>query len=324
MAKSADMIINQPNDGRRAAEPALQGQKRKSKAGRWLQNQAPSMVLLAPFTILFFTFTILPILAAVVLSFTYFNMGEAPTFVGFDNYIRMFFDDTVFLIALRNTAVFAMITGPISYVLSFFVAWLINEFPRGVRTVLTLIFYLPSLAGNVYFVWTYIFSGDSYGFLNNLLLQTGILTDPIQWLTDTKYMMGVVIVVILWLSMGTGFLSFVAGLQSLDRELFEAAAVDGLPNRFAELWYITLPQMGPQLLFGAVMQISTSFAIGYECMNLTGFPSTDYATQTLVLHILDFGSQRYEMGYACAVAVVLFALMLIMWKAVNKLLSKWQ
>ena len=289
----------------------------------WTKRNGANLVFLAPFTVLFFTFTILPILAAIVLSFTYFNMVAAPTWVGFSNYVRMFFDDNVFLIALRNTAIFAMITGPISYILSFLIAWLINEFPHTLRTVLTLVFYLPSLAGNVYFVWTYIFSGDSYGLLNSLLVKLSLVTDPIQWLTDTKYMMAVVIVVILWLSLGTGFLSFVAGLQSLDRELFEAAAIDGLPNRFAELWYITLPQMGPQLLFGAVMQISTSFAIGYECMNLTGFPSTDYATQTLVLHILDFGQKRFEMGYACAVAVVLFGLMLIMWTLINKLLSKW-
>lgn len=289
----------------------------------WTKRNGANLVFLAPFTVLFFTFTILPILAAIVLSFTYFNMVAAPTWVGFSNYVRMFFDDNVFLIALRNTAIFAMITGPISYILSFLIAWLINEFPHTLRTVLTLVFYLPSLAGNVYFVWTYIFSGDSYGLLNSILVKLSLVTDPIQWLTDTKYMMAVVIVVILWLSLGTGFLSFVAGLQSLDRELFEAAAIDGLPNRFAELWYITLPQMGPQLLFGAVMQISTSFAIGYECMNLTGFPSTDYATQTLVLHILDFGQKRYEMGYACAVAVVLFGLMLIMWTLINKLLSKW-
>lgn len=289
----------------------------------WTKRNGANLVFLAPFTVLFFTFTILPILAAIVLSFTYFNMVAAPTWVGFSNYVRMFFDDNVFLIALRNTAIFAMITGPISYILSFLIAWLINEFPHTLRTVLTLVFYLPSLAGNVYFVWTYIFSGDSYGLLNSILVKLPLVTDPIQWLTDTKYMMAVVIVVILWLSLGTGFLSFVAGLQSLDRELFEAAAIDGLPNRFAELWYITLPQMGPQLLFGAVMQISTSFAIGYECMNLTGFPSTDYATQTLVLHILDFGQKRFEMGYACAVAVVLFGLMLIMWTLINKLLSKW-
>ena len=301
----------------------LSPQVRRNRRRLWLKRESANLVLLTPFTVLFTLFTLVPIGAAMVLSFFYFNMTTAPTFVGFDNYVRLFFDDNVFLIALRNTAIFAMITGPLSYILSFTVAWLINEFNRTVRTILTLIFYLPSLAGNVYFVWTYIFSGDSYGFLNSVLMKLG-MSDPIQWLTDTKFMMPVVIVVILWLSMGTGFLSFVAGLQSLDRELFEAAAIDGLPNRFAELWYVTLPQMGPQLLFGAVMQISTSFAIGYECMNLTGFPSTDYATQTLVLHILDFGQIRFEMGYACAVAVILFALMLLMWTVINKLLSKWQ
>lgn len=304
-------------------ESATAVRKNKRRFISRLKKQLPSIAFLSPFTIFFVMFTIVPILAAIVLSFTYFNMVSAPTFVGFDNYIRLFFNDDVFLIALRNTAIFAMITGPISYILSFFVAWLINEFNRTVRTILTLIFYLPSLAGNVYFVWTYIFSGDSYGFLNSILMRLGMIFGPVQWLTDTKYMMAVVIVVILWLSLGTGFLSFVAGLQSLNRELFEAAAIDGLPNRFAELWYITLPQMGPQLLFGAVMQISTSFAIGYECMNLTGFPSTDYATQTLVLHILDFGQVRYEMGYACAIAVILFAIMLLMWKVINKVLSKW-
>lgn len=295
---------------------------KRKKALNW-NSKVPTIVFLAPFTILFFCFTILPILSAVGLSFTYFNMLEPPKFVGLDNYIRMFFDDDVFLISLRNTAIFAIVTGPISYIISFMVAWLINEFNRGIRSILTLIFYLPSLAGNVYFVWTYIFSGDSYGFVNSTLIKLGIMNDPIMWLTDTRYMMGVVIVVILWLSMGTGFLSFVAGLQTMDRSLYEAAAVDGIKNRFAELWYVTLPQMVPQLLFGAVITISTSFAVGYECMNLTGFPSTDYGTNTLVLHILDFGGIRFEMGYASAVAVFLFALMLLLWNVINKTLSKW-
>lgn len=317
--------IAKDQQGRPAVSLRVRGEgaSGKSKLKRLLKREGASIVMLAPFAILFTLFTLLPITAAIVLSFTYFNMSTMPTFVGFENYIRMVFDDPVFWTALKNTIVFGMITGPISYILSFTVAWLINEFNRTIRTILTLIFYMPSLAGNVYFVWTYIFNGDSYGFLNSLLIQTGIVSDPIQWLTDTRYMMTVVIIVILWLSMGTGFLAFVAGLQSLDRELYEAAAIDGIPNRFAELWYVTLPQMGPQLLFGAVMQISTSLAVGYECMNLTGFPSTDYATQTLVLHILDYGGQRYEMGYACAVAVVLFALMLCMWTIINKLLSKW-
>ena len=302
----------------RAASPLM---KQKQKEA-W-RSRIPTMVFLAPFTILFVIFTVLSIVAAIGLSFTYFNMLETPSFVGLDNYIRMFFDDDVFLIALKNTLIFALVTGPIGYILSFLFAWLINEFGRKLRALLTLIFYMPTLAGNVYFVWTYIFSGDSYGLLNSTLIKLGIISDPIMWTTDTKYMMGVVIVVVLWMSMGAGFLAFVAGLQSMDRSLYEAAAIDGIRNRFAELWYVTLPQMAPQLLFGAVMTISTSFAVGVQSQSLTGFPSTDYATHTLVLHIMDFGSIRFEMGYASAVAVFLFAMMVIVYQVVNKALSKW-
>ena len=232
-------------------ESATAVRKNKRRFTSRLKKQLPSIAFLSPFTIFFVMFTIVPILAAIVLSFTYFNMVSAPTFVGFDNYIRLFFNDDVFLIALRNTAIFAMITGPISYILSFFVAWLINEFNRTVRTILTLIFYLPSLAGNVYFVWTYIFSGDSYGFLNSILMRLGMIFGPVQWLTDTKYMMAVVIVVILWLSLGTGFLSFVAGLQSLNRELFEAAAIDGA-GEWTVFSKITLPMTTPILAVNAL------------------------------------------------------------------------
>jgi multiple sugar transport system permease protein len=275
---------------------------------------------MAPFVTLFTVFTVAPILSSIVLSFTHFNMFEPPEWAGFENYVRMFFDDDVFLIALRNTLVFALLTGPVGYGLSFLFAWFINEFPRGLRAALTVVFYGPSLAGNVYFIWTYIFSGDSVGFLNSILGRLGLTPAPVQWLTDPKTVMGVVTAVILWLSMGAGFLAFVAGLQSKDRQIYEAAAIDGIRNRFQELWYITLPQMTPQLLFGAVMTIASSFAVGYEAMSLTGFPSTDYRAHTLVLHIMDFGSVRFEMGYASAVAVVLFAIMLTVWVAVNNAL----
>lgn len=275
----------------------------------------------APFGILFFVFTILPILASVALSFTYFNMLETPVFVGVDNYVRLIFEDDVFLIALRNTLMFALITGPVSYLLSFVFAWFITDFKRRTRTLLTFLFYTPSLAGNVYFIWTYIFSDDAYGLINATAMRLGLMKDVVYWLSDPTKNMTVVIVVIFWLSMSVGFLAFVAGLQSMDKSLFEAGAVDGVKNRFQELWYITLPQMLPQLLFGAVMQIASSFAVGYEAMSLTGFPSTDYSTHTIVLHILDFGSIRFEMGYASAIAVVLFLLMLLVWTAVKKALG---
>ena len=278
--------------------------------------------MLAPYSLLFLLFTLIPIVSSVVLSLTYFNMLEPPRFIGLTNYVNLFLTDDVFIIALKNTLIFAFITGPIGYVLSFMFAWFINELGRFLRSILTLMFYAPSLAGNVYFIWTYIFSGDSYGLMNSTLMRLNLIKEPIVWLFDSRYNLWIVVLVILWLSMGAGFLSFVAGLQAVDRSLYEAAAIDGVRNRFQELWYVTLPQMVPQLLFGAVMSISTSFAVGYQSMALTGFPSTEYSTHTIVLHIFDFGFIRFEMGYASAIAVVLFCGMLLAWKAISRLLGR--
>jgi multiple sugar transport system permease protein len=289
---------------------------------RKLKKDIPYYLMLLPFLLVFALFMLIPVLSAVAMSFTDFNMIQLPSFVGLDNYIRIFAEDEIFNLALKNTLLFAIITGPIGYILSFLVAWLINEFGKGIRSVITLIVYAPTLAGNVYFIWTYIFSPDSRGFLNHLLVQLGIVSDPIMWLTDAKLSFWVVVLVIVWLSFGAGFLSFIAGLQALDRTYYEAAAMDGLKNRWQELYYVTFPQMGPQLLFGAIMSISGAFAVGYQNMALTGFPSTDYATHTLVLHIMDFGSIRYEMGYASALAVVLFAIMLAAWAVIDKVLKK--
>lgn len=280
------------------------------------------VILLAPFTVLFLMFTVLPIISSIALSFTYFNMVDAPKFIGIDNYVRMFADDSVFFIAVKNTLIFALITGPLGYAMSFIFAWMINDFGRGMRSFLTMLFYAPTLAGNVFFIWLFIFSGDSYGLVNSFLMKYGIILEPIQWLTDSKYSMGVVILVMLWLSLGAGFLSFIAGFQNLNRECFEAGAIDGIRNRWQELWYITVPQMAPQMMFAAVMTISSSFAVGYQCMELTGFPSTDYSTHTILLHILDVGTIRFDMGYASALAVILFGTMVLMWKIISSAHSR--
>ncbi len=288
---------------------------------RQIRRNAVYYSMLLPFAVLFLIFGLVPVLAAAVLSFTDFDMVQTPRFVGLDNFIQLFLHDSVFPITVRNTLVFALVTGPLGYVLSFIVAWFINNFNPKLRALLTLIYYSPTLAGNVYFIWTFIFSGDSYGLANSLLMRLGVITEPLQWLTDTRYNMGVIILVILWLSMGAGFLSFVAGFQSLNPEYYEAGAIDGIRNRYQELWYITLPQMGPQLLFGAVMSISSSFAVGYQTMALVGLPSTDYEADTVLTHMLDYGTVRYEMGYACAIALFLFAAMLITWFVINKAFS---
>ena len=281
-----------------------------------------AVILLAPFTVLFLMFTVLPIISSIALSFTYFNMVDAPKFIGIDNYVRMFADDSVFFIAVKNTLIFALITGPLGYAMSFIFAWMINDFGRGMRSFLTMLFYAPTLAGNVFFIWLFIFSGDSYGLVNSFLMKYGIILEPIQWLTDSKYSMGVVILVMLWLSLGAGFLSFIAGFQNLNRECFEAGAIDGIRNRWQELYYVTFPQMGPQLMYGAVMSISSAFATGAVSQTLTGFPSSNYSTHTWLLHINDYALNRYEMGYASALAVVLFIVMVLSWLLISKVLRK--
>lgn len=286
----------------------------------FLGKYGSTIFLLSFWLLLFIFFTLIPIVISVFLSFTDFDMVKSFEFVGAENYIRLFLDDDIFIKALGNTMYYALITGPIGYILSFIIAWLINETGRTVRSLLTLVFYAPSLAGNVFMMWQYFFSGDSYGILNSMFIRFGFISNPIQWQNDPQYNSVVVIVVILWMSMGAGFLAFVAGFKQLDMSLYEAAAMDGLRNRWQELWYITLPQMIPQLLISAVLSISSSFAVGYQNAALTGNPSTDYSTHTVVLHISDYGYTRLEMGYACTVAVVLFFIMVITWTLLNKAL----
>src|SRR5690606_5097420 len=215
----------------------------------------------APYMLIFFTFTVIPVVVSMGLSFFYFNMLEMPRFVGWQNYTRLFLDDDIFIIALKNTFIFALITGPASYLACFLFAWIINELSPKIRAVMTLIFYAPSISGNVFFIWLIVFSGDSYGYLNGFLMRLGIILEPIQWLQNEDYVLTIVIIVQLWLSLGTSFLAFIAGLQNIDRTLIEAGSVDGIKNRWQELWYIVLPSMKPQLMFGAVMQITASFAV---------------------------------------------------------------
>ena len=308
----------------------------KSFAGKYLDmkreklrydwNKAKQMkvcyLFLAPYAILFFTFFILPIASSIYFSFTHYNILEAPRFIGLQNYINLILQDEVFLTAVKNTLVIAVITGPVGYILSFLFAWFINELPRWVRTIAVVIFYAPSIAGNAFYIFSIIFRGDIYGYLNSVLMQFALIDAPKLWLLDPNYILPVIIIVILWMSMGTGFLSFVAGLQGVDRSMYEAGYVDGVRNRWQELYYITLPSMKPMLLFGAVMSITSAFNVCDVPRALAGYPSTDYAARTIVTHLFDYGFSRFEMGYASAIATVLFLLMILCNKAIQSMLRK--
>jgi multiple sugar transport system permease protein len=284
-------------------------QKRKAMFVE-IKKHKHSYILMAPYVLLFMTFTIIPVFMSLGISFTYFNLLEVPRFIGVDNYLKLLLEADVFIISLRNTLILAVVTGPISYMMAFVFAWLINELRPRLRAFMTLIFYAPSISGNAFLMWLIIFSGDVHGYLNAFLIRFGLIDSPILWLKDPQYIMIVIIIVQLWLSLGVSFLAFIAGLQSVDKTLYEAGAIDGIRNRWQELWHITLPSMKPQLLFGAVMQITTSLAIAEVSMQLVGFPSVQYAGHTIVTHLIDYGSTRFDLGYASAIATILFFIMM--------------
>lgn len=291
-----------------------------------MKKNKTTILYLLPYALLFVIFIVVPVVTAIGLSFTNFNTIETPSFVGFLNYINLLTQDDIFMqYVLPNTIVFALVVGPGGYILGFLLAWVLAQLPKIPRTILSLIFYSPSMTSGVAMtvVWTVLFSGNQSGYVNAFLINLGILNEPIIWLQDVRYIMPIMIVVALWSSMGVGFLAMMAGILNIDKELYEAGAIDGIKNRFQELIYITIPAIKPQMLFGAVMAIVNTFANGMIGVQLTGAnPTPGYAGQLIVNHIDDYGFLRYEMGYAAAVSVVLLLIIYLFSHFAKKLFSE--
>lgn len=281
--------------------------------------------LLAPYAILFILFIIIPVLAAVGLSFFYYNTIQTPTFIGFENYLNLFTNDEVFMqYVLPNTITYAIWVGLGGYVLAFFLAWCLSQITKGPRTLLAIIIYSPSMTGGVLLstVWRVIFNGDKSGYLNYVLLKFNLIEEPVVWLSSTEYLLTIMIIVSLWSSMGIGFLSMLSGIMNVNEELYEAAYIDGIKNRFQEIIYVTIPSAKPQMLFGAVMAIVNTFNSAGIGVALSGAnPTPGYAGQLIVTHIDDYGFLRYEMGYAAAVSVVLLVGVYMMSKVATKVLG---
>lgn len=289
---------------------------------REIRRAGVSYLMLAPFLVFYALTVLIPIALVVVLSFTDYNMFQAPGFTGLSNYLNLFVSDTVFLKALTNTVYFALITGPVSFFLCFIIAWIINDFPPKVRAVVTLVFYAPSISGTAYTIWQFIFSPDSYGIANGLLMRLNLIREPLVWFQDPGMSLNLLILVQLWLSLGVGFLAFIAGLQNVDAELYEAGAIDGIRNRWQELWHLTVPMMAPHLMTAAVMQISSMFANAAVSQTLAGFPSTNYAGHLIMNHLNDYANIRMQRGYASAISVILFVFMITVNGLVLRFLRK--
>lgn len=299
----------------------MQGILKRKQLKRLNNEDVSFYCFLIPFMATFFVFNILPVLSSMTLSFFDYDMVSNPSFIGVENYVRMFTSDKVFLKVIGTTFKFAIVAGPVSYILAFLLAWMINEFPTVIRVFLTFIFYVPALVGNAFYIWQIMFSGDSYAYANNLLISFGFITEPINWFQNTSYNFTIILIVQLWMGMGTSFLANMAGLQNVNAELYEAGAIDGIRTRWHELWYITLPSMKSILLFSAVMQIQTVFSASSIMQTLAGYPSVNNSVDTLVSYIADIGTIRYEMGYASALSVFLFAVIIIVRYIIGGLLN---
>jgi len=292
---------------------------------RWLDKEGSAYAFLSVYALLFIVFIVVPVLAAFLLSFTFFDTIQFPRFIGLRNYITLLTqDDTFMKYVLPNTIQFAVIVGPGGYALAFLLAWMLAQLPKLPRTLFALILYSPSMTSGVAMavVWKTLFSGDQIGYLNSFLMGLGIVQEPIQWLQSPQYLMTIMILVTLWSSMGIGFLAMLAGILEINPELYEAAALDGMSSRWQEIFYITIPSMKPQMLFGAVMAIVGTFQAGAIGVTLSGSnPTPQYAGQLIVNHIEDYGFLRYEMGYAAAVSVVLLLMVLFFARLSNRLFA---
>ena len=289
---------------------------------RKVKQQGVAWAFVLPYFSVFCVFTILPVLVSIFFSFTDFNMLETPSFIGMANYTRMFLQDDIFIKSIGNTFILAMVTGPLGYIICLLFAWFINELRPVARAIVTLIFYAPSISGNMALVWQAVFSGDAYGYLNGFLMNTGLISSPVIWLKDERYILTLVAIVALWSSLVTSFLTFIAGFQGVDKSYYEAGAIDGITNRWQELWYVTLPLMRPQMLLSAVLSITSAFGVGTIVTQLAGFPSTNYAAHTIINHLQDYGTTKYELGYASAIATILFLIMVLSNLVIRRLIAK--
>lgn len=292
---------------------------------KWINQEGSAYAFMSMYALMFIIFIVVPVIVAFLLSFTFFDTIQFPTFNGLRNYVVLITQDDIFMkYVLPNTIQFAVIVGPGGYILSFLLAWILAQLPKTSRTIFALILYSPSMTSGVAMsvVWKSLFSGDQNGYLNSVLLNSGIIQEPIQWLQSPQYLMTIMIIVTMWSSMGVGFLAMLAGILEINPELYEAGSLDGISNRFQEIIHITIPSMKPQMLFGAVMAIVATFQAGAIGVTLSGGnPTPQYAGQLIVNHIEDFGFLRYEMGYAAAVSVVLLLMVLLFNRLANKLFS---
>lgn len=266
----------------------------------------------------FLLFSAIPIGIAIYLSFTNWRGGGSPEWVGGANYARIFTKDPIFWQSMKVTFVFVIIYVPLSLIIGLGSAMLMNQRFVGVSVFRT-IYYLPSVLSGVAVavLWGFVFHRD-FGMLNGLLDLVGV--PPIAWVNSAKWVVPAIVIMQLW-GVGASIIIYLGGLQGIPTELYESAALDGA-GWWRTFWSVTLPMMTPVILLQLIMGLIGSFQIFTQAFIMTG-GGPDYGSYFFSLYIYDTAFKNLEIGYACALSMVLFVVILIITALFYGTSSRW-
>ena len=275
-------------------------------------------LFISPWLIGFVIFSGGPILVSIFMSFTFYDIVNPSRWTGFGNYISLF-QDELFWISLKSTATYAASTVGVGIVAAFAMALLLNRSIAGLSFWRTL-FYLPSVISGVAvsLLWMWIFQRD-FGILNQLLWQLFRIEGP-GWFSSDKWVIPSLMIMSLW-SIGGGIIIYLARLQSIPTELYEAAEIDGA-GTWRKLWSVTIPLMTPVIFFQLIMGIIGSFQVFTVAFVVTSGRPT-YAWLFYVLYLYRNAFEYYKMGYASAMAWVLFTILLLLTASVFRTAQYW-
>ncbi|MEX2534533.1 MAG: sugar ABC transporter permease [Trueperaceae bacterium] len=303
----------------RAAASNLETSAPKTKlSGRARREAIEGYLFIAPWLVGFVAFTGGPFVASFFMSFTDWNILSTPSWVGFDNYIDIFSEDPIFWTSVRVTALYTLFALPLKLVAGLGLSLLLNMKLRGIGIYRT-IFYLPAVISGVAvsMMWMWIFSKD-YGLLNAALGPLGI--DPVGWLQDPRYTLGALIFMSLW-TVGASTIIFLAGLQNIPNELYEAATIDGA-GAVTKFRRVTLPMLSPTIFFLLVIGVIDSFQTFTQAYVITG-GGPMRATYFYMLHLYNEAFGQLHMGYGAALAWILASVILVFTALIFKSSPLW-
>jgi multiple sugar transport system permease protein len=280
----------------------------RNKSGNKLRrkNTLTAWSFIAPNFIGFAIFTLIPVIFSFILAFMQWDSFSAPKFVGIDNFTKMIHDDT-FWISLKNTLYYTIGVVPLTLICSLFLAILLNKKIRGMKFFRTAFFfpYVTSLVA-IAVVWNMLFH-PTMGPINQVLRL--IISNPPGWTSSSDWALFAIVIVSVWRGMGYYMILYLAGLQSVPKELYEAASMDGA-GKVRQFWNVTLPSLRPTTFFVTIMLVINCFKV-FDLIQVMTDGGPGRATNVLVYEIYNEAFKKFNFGYASAIALVLFVIVIV-------------